>query len=533
MILNLLTNHEFKLTFNISTMKTKITSFLFLFLTTLSWTQSLESVSQRYFLSDYNAPATDIYPTFGGGFVVVGTVEYDQNNTIPFVMLCDSIGQQIWSKPYSTFNNSFAFNRVIQLPDSSFVVVGKMLNPLQNDFGAACLRLDKNGNELWKKSLGDNSGDIFSANDVIFTSDSSLLIAGTVKNKSAFLMKLDLDGLKIWSKNFYYEGDLPIDFQELTALKEKEDGHFVAVGTTNYGGETYRGYVFETDENGNLVWLKRFNEPSVFNDVIIATDGLLIRCFAQSANLIKTDFSGDFIWGKRYFDEDQEFYVFPKLTKFSDGDFGLCGAGFSSGSFVKINSSGAVQFDASIFGKSNMMVENTNHKVSVLNNGPVYGVKQVGLFDKHFAVAIIDSLDNNLDFLSESCLWDINPQIQNGSFTNYDDTLLTSSELMVYDAMMELFSSSFEQEEACVIFLGDVSEQTRASFQLYPNPSSSNLTVRTDTFLGKEFQVYDQQGRLLKTGILSQSITSIDISALKSGIYFLKSGLEVASFIKE
>ncbi len=514
-------------------MKTKITSLLFLFLTSFSWAQSLVSLSQRYFLPDYNAPATDIYPTFGAGFVVVGTVEYDQNNTIPFVLLCDSIGQQLWSKPYSTFNNSFAFNRVIQLPDSSFIVVGKMLNPLQNNFGAACLKLDKNGNELWKKSLGDNSGDIFSANDVIFTSDSSLLIAGTVKNKSAFLMKLDLDGTKIWSKNFYHEGNLAIDFQELAAVNEKEDGHFVAVGTTNYGGENYRGFIFETDENGNLVWLKRFNEPSIFNDVMIAPDGLLIRCFAQSANLIKTDFSGDFIWGKRYFDEDQEFYVFPKLTKFFDGDFGLCGSSFSSGSFVKINSSGAVQFDASIFGKSNMMVENTNHNVSVLNNGPVYGVKQLGLFDKHFAVAIIDSLDNNLDFLSESCLWDINPQIENGSFTTYDDTLMTSSEITVYDAMMELFSSSFEQEEACVIFLGDVSEQLKASFQLYPNPTSSNLIVRTEAFLGNEFQVYDQQGCLLKIGVLNQTLTSIDVSSLKSGVYYLKSGVEVMSFIKE
>ena len=514
-------------------MKAKITSILFLFLTTFSWSQNLESVSQRYFLPDYNAPSTDIYPTFGGGFVVVGTVEYDQSNTIPYVMLCDSFGQQLWSKPYSTFNNSFAFNRVIQLPDSSFVVVGKMLNPLQNDFGAACLKLDKNGNELWKKSLGDNSGDIFSANDVIFTSDSSLLIVGTVKNKSSFLMKLDVDGSKIWSKNFYYEGELPIDFQELTAVKEKEGGHFVAVGTTNYGSENYRGFVFETDENGNLVWLKRFNEPSIFNDVMIATDGLLIRCFAQSANLIKTDFSGDFIWGKRYFDEDQEFYVFPKLTKFSDGDFGLCGSSFSYGSFVKINSSGAVQFDASIFGKSNMMVENTNHKVSVLNNGPVYGVKQMGLFDKHFAVAIIDSLDNNLDFLSESCLMDINPQIENGSFTNYDDVLLTSSELMVYDAMMELFSSSFEQEEACVIFLGDLAENTKASFKLFPNPVSSTLSINTESNVGNKYQICDHQGRILKTGILSQTLSSIDISSLKSGVYFFKVDLEVLSFVKE
>jgi hypothetical protein len=180
-----------------------------------------------------------------------------------------------------------------------------------------------------------------------------------------------------------------------------------------------------------------------------------------------------------------------------------------------------------------MMVENTNHKVSVLNNGPVYGVKQMGLFDKHFAVAIIDSLNNNLDFLSESCLMDINPQIENGSFTNYDDVLLTSSELMVYDAMMELFSSSFEQEEACVIFLGDLAENTKASFKLFPNPVSSTLSINTESNVGNKYQICDHQGRILKTGILSQTLSSIDISSLKSGVYFFKVDLEVLSFVKE
>jgi uncharacterized surface anchored protein len=110
---------------------------------------------------------------------------------------------------------------------------------------------------------------------------------------------------------------------------------------------------------------------------------------------------------------------------------------------------------------------------------------------------------------------------------------LTSGEITVYDAMMELFSSSFEQEEACVIFLGDVAEQSKASFQLYPNPTSLNLIVRTEAFLGNEFQVCDQQGRLLKTGVLSQTLTSIDVSNLKPGVYYLKSGVEVLSFIKE
>jgi hypothetical protein len=37
----------------------------------------------------------------------------------------------------------------------------------------------------------------------------------------------------------------------------------------------------------------------------------------------------------------------------------------------------------------------------------------------------------------------------------------------------------------------------------------------------------------LKTGILNQTITSIDISRFKPGVYYLKSGVEVMSFIKE
>ena len=498
----------------------------------LSCSQVIGVTSQRYFFPDYNAPALDICTTVGNGFAVVGTVEYDQNNSIPYILYCDSLGQQIWSRPYSTFNSNFAFNRVIQLPDSSLIIVGKMLNPLQNDFGAACLKLDKNGNEIWKKSIGDNSGEVFSANDVIFTSDSALLIVGTVVNKSSFFMKLDLDGTKVWSKTFYFEGDLPIDFQELVAVKEKSDGHFVAVGTTNYGGNNYKGFVLEADENGNLIWINRFNEHSVFTDVLITSNGLLIRCFSQFSNLINTDFAGNMIWGKRYFDEDHELNLFPKMNKFSDGSYGLCSAGFSSGSFVKINDSGAILFDAGLFGKCNMMVESQNRHVLILNNGPLFGLKQLGLLDAHFAVAMVDSLDNNLDLMAESCFWDLNLQVQNGTFTTYEDTLLTGGELTVYNAMMELFNSSFEQESACVIFLGSLADNSNSNFDLFPNPATSVLTITSDKFIGESFQLIDQQGRVLKTGILSFSTNEITIDTLKVGIYSIRIDSEIKRFVK-
>ena len=111
--------------------------------------------------------------------------------------------------------------------------------------------------------------------------------------------------------------------------------------------------------------------------------------------------------------------------------------------------------------------------------------------------------------------------------------MLPSSEIIVYDAMMELFSSSFEQEEACVIFLGDLAENAETSFKLFPNPVSSNISINTESNVGNEFQIYDHQGRILKTGILSQTLSSIDISSLNSGVYFFKVNLEVLSFVKE
>jgi len=68
---------------------------------------------------------------------------------------------------------------------------------------------------------------------------------------------------------------------------------------------------------------------------------------------------------------------------------------------------------------------------------------------------------------------------------------------------------------------------------LFPNPVSSTLSITTESNVGNEFQICDHQGRILKIGILSQTLNSIDISSLKSGVYFFKVDLEVLSFVKE
>ncbi|NCA21615.1 MAG: hypothetical protein EBS86_10820, partial [Crocinitomicaceae bacterium] len=155
-------------------MKHLVSIISFFFISNFFYSQS-DEFTKRYFVNGYNAPAKDMVATKNKGFAVIGNVEYDQNQTIPFIIYCDSAGHQVWSRPYGTFNPGFEFNRVIQLPDSSIVAVGKMFNPMQNNYGTACIRISEAGDVIWAKSISDNSGKVFVARDVIFTSDSALL----------------------------------------------------------------------------------------------------------------------------------------------------------------------------------------------------------------------------------------------------------------------------------------------------------------------------------------------------------------------
>jgi len=508
------------------------TLFFILILNSIGYSQNLFFNSTRYYFPNYNSPASDFVTTYSKGYAVVGTVEYDNNNTIPFVMYCDSVDQQIWTRPYTTFGAGFTFNRVIQLPDSSLIVVGKMFNPIQGDFGAACLRISATGEEIWKVSIGNNEGQIFEANDVILVSDSTILIVGTEKNTSSFLIKLNLDGTKNWSKSFIFEDNSPINFQELVAVKELSNGHFILSGTTNYGGANQRGYFFETNENGDLLWLKRLAQFSIISDLAIDTNGILIRCFSQSADVLKFDFEGNLQWAKRFISEDFEDGVFPKFTRFSDGTFGFCGAGFSVGSLVRFDSNGNFKFGATIFGKSTRMLENEG-KVYVLNNGPVFGIKIQGMFDKHFAVGTFDGLLIEGSAIStESCVFDNNFTSQTGFISTINDTMVEHGQLLVYPAMMELLNSTFEQSAACVDFFGNVDELSTSKFEIFPNPFLDEISLKSEIAIGENYSIYNQNGILLSNGVIDNKVVNLSLDFLDQGVYYIQVKNEVKRLVK-
>ena len=75
----------------------------------------------------------------------------------------------------------------------------------------------------------------------------------------------------------------------------------------------------------------------------------------------------------------------------------------------------------------------------------------------------------------------------------------------------------------------------KESIVLYPNPTSSEITITSDKFTNEPFTLFDQMGRTVGSGKLSGTNTTISLSTLTKGIYILKveGAYESAIVVKE
>lgn len=76
-----------------------------------------------------------------------------------------------------------------------------------------------------------------------------------------------------------------------------------------------------------------------------------------------------------------------------------------------------------------------------------------------------------------------------------------------------------------------IKEQTKQAFSIYPNPSSSVITIQ-DAPYGEKFTLFDLKGQLVNEGMIETKSQIIDISHLQNGIYLLKINEEMKRILK-
>ena len=84
---------------------------------------------------------------------------------------------------------------------------------------------------------------------------------------------------------------------------------------------------------------------------------------------------------------------------------------------------------------------------------------------------------------------------------------------------------------------GIISGDAENLFNVYPNPARAYIHIETPSVLsGSQFEVYDQSGRLVSSGILSEKTNSVAVGHFNTGTYYLRVGdadHETVKFIKK
>ncbi|MBR5215514.1 MAG: T9SS type A sorting domain-containing protein [Bacteroidales bacterium] len=126
-----------------------------------------------------------------------------------------------------------------------------------------------------------------------------------------------------------------------------------------------------------------------------------------------------------------------------------------------------------------------------------------------------------------------NAFVKNVTATNYTDEGLEYDTEYCYTVTSVLEDQESEHTEAvCVKTLGESLTELESSFLLFPNPANDRLFIVTEVEI-EEVIVYDIYGRHQVTETPShQDMTSVNVSNLNAGIYFIKINTNQGEVIK-
>ena len=151
---------------------------------------------------------------------------------------------------------------IVQLEDSSYVITGSS-SSWEGSSQAFLLKLDSLGNYKWSQQYGGPESE--TGKRVIYNKDLGFYVAGFsssfgVGDFDAYLLKTDLNGTKIWEKNY----GKPNNWERINDAVMAADSGIVMVGETldmNSGNSNI--LIIKTDKNGDTLWTKQIGGEGI------------------------------------------------------------------------------------------------------------------------------------------------------------------------------------------------------------------------------------------------------------------------------
>lgn len=252
----------------------------------------------------------DIIAVSDGNYMAVGTSRDASFNTRNWLVKIAPDGNILWQKVFGATGK--IVKHLTELPTGGIVVSGHLA-----DFYLAKVNL--NGDLLWEKNYPEPGNQ--TNYDLLVTADGNLALLGTSPDPSVgaldiCVLKTDLDGNKLWLKN-YYPFPQPFATPYLPVLNK-----FVQDGAGNFY-IPFWGFLddpsasnlelLKLSPGGDVLWKHDFEVLGNAWDIIKTADNHIVitgdnNGEPTNAMILKTDFEGEFlsnkIVGNVYRDDD-------------------------------------------------------------------------------------------------------------------------------------------------------------------------------------------------------------------------------------
>jgi len=490
------------------------------FLTTSLFAQQPTFTSVFYDLYG-SAQGYSIIKSFDSNYIIVG-----ERNAQALVLKMDQSGNIIWDKRFSFPGSTTILTRIIPTYDSCFVICGTT-----NENDILCMKIAPDGDTLWSKSIDVGYHDF--ARSVCQTYDNGFMIAGHSTDLPSpppyslmVIAKLDSVGNLQWATHI----NGATIFNEPSSVKMTPDSGCIVTGilANNFGGS--KAVMIKLTSSGNVSWARQLESfPSDYSrgfDVLITDEEMF--CYAdvedEGASIIKTDLSGNVLWGKSYTVSSFIFEAYvpvPTLQRTSGGGFTFVTSG-EFGNLLKMDSVGNLNWISNFSLKNVDVIESFDQSFITVGNGPLMGVDMAPTPNPQIGVIKSDSLGNSVFCVEPSwintvdCIVDFIPVSVSSTTTGTISDLhpvITNSSLSLYSGCVETTGS-----------IGDDKTQ-QVDFIICPNPASGFIRIDIQhPRSGYQVSLCDMLGNIRVSSVLPYGRKQIrlDVSDLPQGIYLLK-----------
>jgi hypothetical protein len=250
--------------------------------------------------SDYDG-ATSITTASDGGYLVAGyssssdgDVSGNKGNQDGWLLKLDADGNKQWSKLYGGTGEDNAY-AITKTSDGGYIIAGQSSSNNGDVSGAHggqdlwVMKTNGSGTKQWSKLFGSSANDAtFSASSLLATPNGGCVVGAFASNSGgdvgnnlggtdAWVLKLDVNGNKVWTKVF--SGTAPEGAN--TVLSTINGGYLVLLNTQSNDGDItgnhgqLDGVLMHLDRNGGKLWSKTLGAThwDIFSQITPTTDG--------------------------------------------------------------------------------------------------------------------------------------------------------------------------------------------------------------------------------------------------------------------